>query len=155
MDYYFTKKFLSKFDRENKDLPDAYDRTSFAHTARTICVAFTALAARYYQSNITDRDITTLISSPTSSDVYKTLRNLGNMKTLLPIKLYTDVYDATLDNLFGAIIEEGVTIYSFKREQNKSLTAANFLKNDENYYLILKKRWSTLRAEIRKTLADV
>lgn len=84
------------------------------------------------------------------------LRNLGDMKALLPIKFKTDAYDLTLDNLFGAIIEEGVTIYSLKRdEHNKSLTAANFLKNDENYYLILKKRWSTLRTGIRKTFADV
>lgn len=156
VDYYFTKEFLSKFDRENKDLPDAADRTSFAHTARTICVAFTALAARYHQGNITDKDVTSLISSPTSQEVYKMLRNLGDMKALLPIKFKTDAYDLTLDNLFGAIIEEGVTFYSLKRdEHNKSLTAANFLKNDENYYLILKKRWSTLRTGIRKTFADV
>lgn len=83
------------------------------------------------------------------------LRNLGDMKFLLPIKLYTDAYDKTLDNLFGAIIEEGITIYSFKCEQNKSLTAANFLKNDENYYLILQKRWSTLKREIQETFANV
>ena len=83
------------------------------------------------------------------------LRNLGDMKFLLPIKLYTDVYDKTLDNLFGAIIEEGITVYSFKCEQNKSLTAANFLKNDENYYLILQKRWSTLKREIQETFANV
>ena len=156
IDYYFKEKFLSKFDKDNKDLPDASDRTSFAHIARTICIAFTALAARYHQGNFTDKDVTALTDSPTSSAVYKSLRDLGDMKFLLPIKLYTDAYDATLDKLFGAIIEEGVTIYSFKRdENNKSLTAANFLKNDENYYLILKKRWSTLRREIQKIFSDV
>ena len=155
VDYYFTKKFLPKFDRDNKDLPDASDRTSFAHIARTICIAFTALAARYHQGNITDKDITALISSPTSPDVYKKLRNLGDMKFLLPIKLRTDDYDATLDKLFVAIIEEGVTIYSLKRdEQNKSLTAANFLKNDENYYLILRKRWPTLKREINRIFSE-
>ena len=159
IDYYFKEKFLSKFDRENKDLPDASDRTSFAHIARTICIAFTALAARYYQDKLTDKDITTLISSPTSSDVYKMLRNLDDMKTLLPVKINTDAYDAILYKLFGAIIEEGVTIYSLKRDDNehnnKSLTAANFLKNDENYYLILQKRWSTLKREIQKTFDEV
>lgn len=155
IDDYFTRKFLPKFDRENKDFPDASVRTSFAHIARTICIAFTALAARYNQGNITDKDVTALISSPTDSDVYKMLRNLGSMKFLLPIKLYTDAYDTLLNNLFGAIIEEGITIYSFKCEQNKSLTAANFLKNDENYYLILQKRWSTLRNEIHKTFSDI
>ena len=155
IDYYFKEKFLEKFDRENKDLPDAADRTSFAHIARTICVAFTALAARHHQGNLTDKDVTALTSSPTAPEVYKMLRNLGDIKFLLPIKIKTDAYDAILDNLFGAIIEEGVTIYSFKREQNKSLTAANFLKNDENYYLILQKRWSALKREIQKIFANV
>ena len=153
-DDYFTKKFLPKFDRENKDLPDAAVRTTFAHIARTICIAFAALAARYNCGNLTDKDVTALIDAPKSSDVYKTLRNLGDMNFLLPIKLYTDAYDAALDNLFSAIIEEGITIYSLKSEDNKSLTAAN-LKQDENYYLILKKRWATLRNQIRKTFADV
>ena len=155
IDYYFKEKFLRKFDQDNKDLPDASFRTPFAHISRTICVAFTALAARYHQGNLTDKDITSLISSPTAPEVYKMLRNLGDMKFLLPIKLYTDAYDKTLDNLFGAIIEEGITVYSFKCEQNKSLTAANFLKNDENYYLILQKRWSTLKREIQETFSNV
>ena len=109
IDYYFKEKFLKKFDGENKDLPDASDRTSFAHIARTICIAFTALAARYHQGNFTD--VTALTSSP---DVCKSLRDLGDMKFLLPVKLYTDAYDATLDKLFGAIIEEGTKNY-FKK----------------------------------------
>lgn len=157
IDYYFTKTFLKKFDRDNEDLPDASVRTTFAHIARTICIAFTALAARYYQNNITDKKVTALTDSPTSSDVYKMLRDLDTMKSLLPIKLYTEAYDVALDKLFSAIIEEGITIYSLKVEQkdNKSLTAANFLKNDENYYAILKKRWPTLRSEIRKTFSNV
>lgn len=155
IDDYFTKKFLLKFDQDNKDLLDAAVRIPFAHIARTICIAFTALAAHHNEGNLTDKDVTKLISSPAASEVYKMLRNLGDMKCLLPIKLYTDAYDATLNKLFGAIIEEGITVYSFKAEQNKSLTAANFLKNDENYYLILQKRWSTLRKEIHRTFADL
>ena len=42
INYYFTTKFLPKFDKENDDMPDAYIRISFAHVARTICIAFTA-----------------------------------------------------------------------------------------------------------------
>lgn len=155
IDDYFNKTFLRKFDRENKDLPDATVRTTFAHIARTICIAFTALASRYHQDNITDKDLTALISSPTSSEVYKMLRNLGDMKFLLPLKLYTDAYDATLNKLFDAIIEEGITIYSLRSDQNKSLTAANFLKKDENYYLILQLRWSTLRNKIHTIFSDI
>ena len=152
---YFNKAFLRNFDRDNKDLPDATVRTTFAHIARTICIAFTALAARYHQGNITDKDVKDLTAAPNSSDVYKMLRDLGDMKSLLPVKLYTDAYDAALDKLFGAIIEEGITIYSLKCENNKSLTAANFLKQDENYYFILQKRWATLRKEIHKVFADM
>ena len=153
IDYYFKEKFLSKFDRDNKDLPDASDRISFAHIARTICIAFTALAARYHCGNLTDKDITDLTTSP--ADSYEKLRDLGDMKFLLPLKLDTETYDAALNELFEAIINAGAEIYSDKAEGDKSLTAANFLKNDENYYLILQKRWSTLKREIQKIFAEI
>ena len=97
IDDYFVKKFLSKFDRENKEIPDAETRIPFAHTARTICIAFTALAARYNQGNLTDKDITDLTNSP--ADSYGKLRELGDMKFLLPMKLKTDEYDAALNEL--------------------------------------------------------
>lgn len=155
IDDYFTRKFLPKFDRENKNTHDASELLPFAHSARTICIAFTALAARYSQGNITDKDIElllTLTNTPDSS-VYDKLRDIGNMKNLLPLKLETDSYDAALDKLFNAIINEGFTVYSFAHDNNKSLTAGNFLKNDNNYYRILDKRWRTLRTEIRETFS--
>ena len=154
IDDYFKEKFLKKFDTENKDMPDASDRISFAHVSRTICIAFTALAARYYQCNLTDKDITLLVSKPSDDSVYKKLRDIGNIKSLLPINLYTDAYDATLDKLFTAIIEEGFTAYSYRHDNEPSLTAANFLLKDDNYYEILKKRWSVLRADIREIFSD-
>ena len=147
---YFTKKFLPKFDKENKDMPDASSLIPFAHIARTICIAFTALAARYSQDNFTDKDITSLVNNPSDTGVYEKLRDIGNIKYLLPLKLYTDTYDATLDKLFSAIIEEGFTAYSYAHDNKPSLTAANFLKKDENYYDILRKRWSKLGKEIRE-----
>ena len=151
---YFTKKFLTKFDKENEDMPDASIRSPFAHTARTICIAFTALAARYHQGNLTDKDVTMLTSDKPKSTSYDRLRNLGEIKSLLPIKLCTDAYDTALDKLFTAIIEEGITTYSFKCDENNSLTAANFLKKDENYYLILKRRWSALKKVISDTFSE-
>ena len=154
INYYFKEKFLKKFDTENKDMPDASDRISFAHVSRTICIAFTALAARYYQCNLTDKDITLLVSKPSDDSVYKKLRDIGNIKSLLPIILYTDAYDATLDKLFTAIIEEGFTAYSYRHDNEPSLTAANFLLKDDNYYEIFKKRWSVLRADIREIFSD-
>lgn len=151
MDDYFTTKFLPQFDKENQNIPEASELLPFAHIARTICIAFTALAARYSQGNFTDDDITLLVSNPTDSGVYDKLRDLGNIKNLLPLKLETDSYDAALDKLFTAIINEGFTIYSLAHDDNQSLTAGNFLKNDNNYYNILRKRWRTLRNEIRET----
>ena len=138
-------------------MPDAADRLPFASNARTICIAFTALAARYWQGNLTDKDITALTSAQNDSDVnssYKTLRDLGDMKFLLPIKLKTDAYDATLDGLFEAIIDEGTVIFSDARENNSNLAAANFLKSDKNYYKILKRRCSTLRRAIKEIFSE-
>ncbi len=112
------------------------------------------MAARYYQCNLTDKDITLLVSKPSDDSVYKKLRDIGNIKSLLPINLYTDAYDATLDKLFTAIIEEGFTAYSYRHDNEPSLTAANFLLKDDNYYEIFKKRWSVLRADIREIFSD-
>ena len=157
IDYYFRKNFQPAFERNNEDMPNATDRLPFASNARTICIAFTALAARYWQGNLTDKDITALTSAQNDSDVnssYKTLRDLGDMKFLLPMKLKTDAYDATLDRLFEAIIDEGTVIFSDARENNSNLAAANFLKSDKNYYKILKRRWSTLRRAIKEIFSE-
>ena len=153
--HYFDKIFQPKFERENRNLPNANDKITFANKARTTCVAFTALAARFHQKNITDENITMLISAPTSSDVYKMLRNLDDMKFLLPIKLYTDVYDAALDKLFKAIIKAGTKNYSMERKHNPNLTPNSFLQNDKNYYDILNDHWDTLRDDINRIFAEV
>ena len=138
--------FLKKFEDANKDSPEI---KNFARNAQRICVAFTALAARYHQGNITDKNVTALTLPQTDSS-YKTMRNLGSMKNLLPIKLYTEAYDAALDRLFTAIIEEGATAYSYARDDKPELNETNFLKSDKNYYDILTRRWTALRRTINK-----
>ena len=152
IDDYFTSKFLKKFDMEIKNKPNASAISPFAHSARTICIAFTALAARYSQGNIKDEDITLLGSS--DSGIYDRLRDLGNIKNLLPLKLGTDSYNATLDKLFKEIIVRGNKAYNDKRKHNPSLTAGNFLKNDTNYYEILKDDWITLSDRISEILGS-
>ena len=157
MDYYFDKIFQPKFETANKLLPNAAVKIPFANNARRICVAFATLAARYYQGNITDKDVTDLISDPASLDVYKMLRNLGDMKALFPMRLYTDAYDAALDKLFKAIIKAGTQTYDYVRkhkDDSKALTARNFLQNDKNYYLILNEHWDTLRDDITETFSE-
>ncbi len=155
IDYYFDKIFQPKFETENKNMPNAENTIPFANKARTVCIAFTSLAARYHQGNITDKDITDLTSSPTSPDIYKMLRDLGDMKKLLPIELYTASYKAALNRLFRVIIKAGTKNFSMERRDNPNLTPNSFLQNDKNYYGILKDHWDTLRDDIQEIFANV
>ena len=161
INYYFDKKFKTKFKRDNENAEDADTRIPFTNKARTICIAFTALAARYHQGNITDEKLKTIFAAATAQsdsvadDLYKAVRDIGDMKFLFPKQLSEnmDLYDAALDKLFTAIIEEGILIYSFARDNNPNLTANSFLQNDKNYYLILKRRWSSLKKTICETFS--
>ena len=163
VDYYFKTRFQPKFDRENVDLPDSNVRISFAHNARTICIAFVALAGRYYQSNISDQILQTVFSSAqsemTAELAYKALRDLGELRVLLSPHLTpnTDIYDRVLDELFLAIINAGITSYSIIVGQlDSTLTVVNFLKRaDKNYYDILRAHWGTLRSQIKSTLSNI
>lgn len=159
IDYYFDKIFQPKFETENKNKPGAADKVPFANNARRICLAFTALAARYHQRNIIDQDLTTALASAQSdsskAEFYKIFRNLGEMQFLLPIKLNTDAYDAALNKLFKAIIKAGTQTYVYARRHDKTLTARNFLQNDKNYYTILNEHWDTLQDCINEVFAEV
>ena len=158
-DNYFRATFLNKFDRTNENTPNADTRITFAHNARTICIAFVALAARYHCGNITDEILSKIFaaaqSDSTAEVLYKTVRDLGDMKCLLPIKLRTDAYDAALEKLFEAIINAGVVTYSIERRLDPTLAPSNYLKKDKKYYSILNDHWATLQFEIQKVFADV
>ena len=161
--YYFKKFFKPKFERENENEEDSNTRINFANKARTICIAFTALAARYCHGNITDQDIKTIQavastqSNSATDDMYKAVRDIGSMQSLLPSKLSENMnlYDAALDKLFTAIIEEGIFVYSFALDSNSRLSPNSFLQNDKNYYTILKRCWSRLKPKINEVFADM
>ncbi len=165
INYYFDKIFKPKFKRDNENIEDAETRIPFASKARTICIAFTALAARwYYHKNITDQDLKTIFeasksqSNSATDNMYKVLRDIGEMKFLFPKKLSEnmELYDAALDKLFIAIIEEGIWVYSFVRDNAPKLTENAFLQNDKNYYYILKRCWEkSLKPKINEVFADV
>lgn len=163
INYYFDKIFKPKFKRDNKNVEDSETRLRFVSNARTICIAFCALAARYNQGNITDQNIKMIfeMSKPQSNsatdDMYKTVRDIGEMKFLFPKKLSEnmDLYDAALDKLFMAIIEEGILVYSFACDNNQDLTENRFLQNDKNYYHILNRCWKRLKPKINEVFADV
>lgn len=162
INHYFNETFKPKFKRDNENEDDAELRLPLANKARTICIAFTALAARYHQGNITDQELRTIFAAATSQsnstadDLYKAVRDIGSMQSLFPKKFSENMnlYDAALDKLFTAIIEEGILIYSFVRDSKPTLTANSFLQDDKNYYLILKRRWSTLKAVIRDVFSE-
>ena len=158
IDNYFRTVFQRNFDRENGNMPNASTRISFAHNARTVCIAFAAFAARYNQGNITNQDLETVFSAARSDSaadsLYEVFRDLGNMQSLLPAAFVADKdkYDAALDKLFNAIINAGITSYSIACNYDSTLTATNFLKKDKNYYDILGMHWMTLQAEIQGVL---
>lgn len=165
INYYYNKIFKPKFKNENETLEDAKTRLNFATNARTSCIAFVALAARwYYHKNITDQDLNTIFAAATSQsgsssdDLYKAVRDINSMQSFLLPKRFSenmDLYEAALDKLFSAIIEEGVLVFSFASDNDSNLNANRFFQNDRNYYTILKKCWSRLKAKISEVFADV
>ena len=112
IDHYFIKKSLPKFKRDIEADLNAKDIERFSSISRRTCVAFVALAARYYQGNITDNDLAMIIEQTDSTALHKKLCDFSDMETLLPIKLYTDAYDAALSKLFTTFIYAGTEIYS-------------------------------------------
>ena len=154
IDSYFKGTFQKKFDRNNEYEPDANVRLPFAHNARTICIAFAALASRYHQGNLNNQALKTILScanSDSASDnLYKVCRDLGTIKSLFSPRVKADMnlYDATLDKLFGAIIDAGVTTFSMERRHDPTVIPSNFLKKEKNYYSILADNWSALKRAI-------
>ena len=156
IDYCFLKKFLPKFKKDNENELDNKDLIPFASISRRTCVAFVALAARYYQGNITHENLAELTSEQSdSNNLCKVFCELGDLKFLLPIKLYTDAYDAALNKLFAAFIYNGTDIYSDARESSSKVTETNFFKDDKNYYKILKRKWRTLKREFNEIFSEV
>lgn len=163
INHYFNKIFKLKFKRENENEEDAASRIHFANKARTICIAFAALAARYHQGNLTEEGLKTIFaaSNPQSDsvadDMYKAVRDIGSMQSLFPKKLSEnmDLYDAALDKLFTAIIEEGIKEYFSSRRNASTLTENSFLQNDKNYYFILENNRRSLNLKIKEVFAEI
>lgn len=160
IDNYFRSTFIKKFDRDNSLMPYAEDRISFAHNARTVCVAFVAFASRYYWGNIKDADVQTLAMARTSdaamSSLYDIFKNLDGLTCFLPSDLFVekDKYDGILDRLFNTVINAGITAYSIARNFDSTLTATNFLKKDKNYYDIISIQWSTMKNDVIRIMQE-
>ena len=157
IDYYFRKDFMRKYDNKIKNLPERIENISFARNARTICIAFTMLASRYYNNNISSDDLKVIFRGIGDSDIYKSnlleiCKNLNNVNSILPKALFQnkEEYEKVLDELFELIIDRGYTVYTIHRDANDdALNPSNYLKRDQNYYEILKSNWRNFDSEIQ------
>lgn len=165
IDNYFRTQFQHNFDHENSTMPNANVRISFAHNARTICVAFVAFAARYRQQNITLQDLAPIFSSSSSDSIsdsildslYETFRTLGQIQYFILPELFNDKeqYDKILKKLFSTIIDAGITHYSMACRYDSTLTPTNYLKRDKNYYNIICDQWPNILGRINKIFEDI
>ena len=153
IDHYFRDSFCDRYVKENKE-GKSPERISFANNARTICIAFASFAARYHQGNINNTILMKLEnfgrSESEAESLYKSFRELGKIQTLFPKRFVDnpDLYDKALDKLFSAIIQKGTIAYLGDAKHDSSLTAANYLKKDVNYYTILSIHWDDLKEKI-------
>lgn len=149
IDCYFRNIFIKKYDSAKTLRVNV--ATTFAHNARTICIAFVAFASRFYYGHISDSDLKDFFSTykeenMVNTHAYRIFSNIKNVEYFIPSKEH---YDITLDKLFNAIIESGVMCLENALEYDRSLNATNFLKKDSNYYKILVANWSSLEVKIK------
>ncbi len=157
IDYYFRNQFQKKFDKENSMMPDVNERISFAHNARTICIAFVALSSRYVQNNITAQDLQAIFDfarreNASDSALYDIFSDIKDVQYFIPPTVFKDKdrCDEFLDNLFRTIINAGITNFTTAKLYDAALNATNFLKKDKNYYSILMTQWGNIYPEIMR-----
>jgi hypothetical protein len=153
VDDYFKERFLERFDKEAQQ-----NVITFAHNARTICVAFVSLASRYASKALSDASINVIVDSNNNKDgyyaekIYNLVRYLGTQENGIfeNITLNYDERDQRLFNLFSRIITEGYKAFSLTKKASidSPLNETNYLKNDVHYYDILSSSWSDLKREI-------
>lgn len=162
IDYYFRNTYIKIFDRDNSSAPNANDRISFAHNARTICIAFAAFASRYLQGKLKEKDLDTIFTigcqdNSSNNKLYDIFSDLAGVTYLIPPSIFVekDRCDSTLNALFDVIINAGTTSFSMATRYDKTLTATNFLKHDKNYYAILSDQWPTICDKIKNIWAKI
>ena len=154
IDNFYRKDFIKEYEDNHSSNPEA---VSFARNARTICIAFVALASRYYQNNISDVVISKMNNFEISdADLDETLydyfKDIGNVQHLLPVSLFAEKekYDIVLTALFNVILDSGIISYNMDRRHDHALTATNYLKKDRNYYTIIAAQWPQIQEKINK-----
>ena len=160
IDFYSRIIFQLHFDSENRSQLDAMDRMTFAHTARTICIAFVVFVARYHKGNIKGSDLQTIFNASNKDTldplVYELMKNLDGVDGLFP-NLFDnkDKYDELLYQLFMMIINSGIMCYTMASKYEEALNASNYLKKDKNYYIILVLQWRVFQIDIETYFAVI
>lgn len=161
IDNYYRTTFQKQFDQENSLLPNASERISFAHNARTICIAFVAFVSRYNQGNIVDTSLAPLFSRTSTDSIsdtlYETFKDLGSIQHFFDPALFSDKdkYESVLKRLFSIIIDAGVMSFGFEARHDTTLNATNYLKKDKNYYDILASDWSRTMSNAQAVLQNI
>lgn len=153
VDYYFRKKYIKDFDKKHEN--DVISPIAFAHNARTLCIAFVALAARYKNGNLDADKLRSFFAHCSESKAYDNylydiFSDIGDCSNLLPRELFRnkDDYESVIASLFETIIMSGFRFYQTVSRGDASLNETNFLKNDQNYYEILKTDWFEISNKI-------
>ena len=159
IDHYYRNDFLKDYRKEKKNTAQGANLIAFAQNARTICLSFVSLVARYLQDNITESDIMLICEAANKNSATEKMRDaiidLGNVKHLFDPSIFNDKekYDALLYKLFNLIISEGNKFYTIQRNYEEGLNVANYLKKDKNYYSIIKGSWDSL-INLAKTILN-
>ena len=140
VDWYFNERFIDVF-RTKSDAAAMGNIIPFANNARTLCVAFTSLIARFWQKNITVDKIDAIFKNYNLSEgndiLYNIFKDMGNVTQMFPNRQSDDL----IDELFSLIIKRGYSCFTFEKGHDPTVTETNFLKKDINYYKILHQFW--------------
>lgn len=155
VDGFFRNKFIGSYNQDNVSNENL---TKFANNARTICIAFVALASRYEKGNISDEEIARIFAAYNQDGgydnvIYPIFKDLKGQSGLFALTLENtnkEALDQGLYSLFNCIIREGQRSYVYYHQAQPNSNETNFLKSDKNYYSILESAWPYLKEEADK-----
>lgn len=162
MSCYFDTDFVKNYEKECRELLGESSGVSlipFARNSRTICIAFSSLAARIINKELVSTTVHEKFQHYDSETGYEDyilpyVANLDNSYNLFnpSVERDEDLFECVLSKLFTVIIEEGHRMFASDRDKDTSLTATNYLKKDHNYFKIIASEvaWKRLASTIRE-----
>lgn len=157
LDWFFQNRFINDHCKKLEN-NDEKHIVPLARVSRTLCVAFTALAARFYSGNINKKDLKFILDNYRDRTKEEEIRIiLASIDGSTPLfgKKFSEPnkeYEALVEELFGIAIRRTFDVFNEKLEENSSLIPQNFLKSDDNYYYTLRSRWGILEDDIKRII---